>query len=160
MHVIIWAYFCQVIWQLQYIYMQAIFTWKCLPEMWTWPLSGSGSSGHSFSGLNDILLQPRDITLHWHLVRLTSRDIAWHVTCDMWHVTILTWCMTSRTGRHTDTASAWLHGVTIPPVILFFLTSYLIHAVQYSTGAQNQLHNCPPYWTVQYSCTEPGDPVL
>ena len=26
-------------------------TWKCLPEMWTWPLSGSGSSGHSFSGL-------------------------------------------------------------------------------------------------------------
>ena len=102
----------------------------------------------------------------WHLVTWHVVTTPWHCMMsrclndmlsqprDMWRVTILTWCMTSRTGRHTDTASAWSRGVTITPVILFFPTSCPIYAVQYSTGVQNQLHNCPPYWTVQYSCRE------
>ena len=32
-------------------YYKILNTWKCLPSSCTWPCSGSGSSGHSFSGL-------------------------------------------------------------------------------------------------------------
>ena len=55
-------------------------TWKCLPERWTWPLSGSGSSGHSFSGLiHDIPHRPsqrHNFLLFWQL--LSDKHLVMH----------------------------------------------------------------------------------